>query len=82
MSGTTTTTTTTPPTAAMIVTEWGAVIVSVLVLGIFLAAIVVAWKTDSASLSILLGMAGANGTTAVGFWLLVVLLVRRRKTTR
>jgi hypothetical protein len=36
---------------------------------IFEAAIVVAWLTKEASLSILLGMAGGNAATAVGYWL-------------
>jgi hypothetical protein len=39
------------------------------VLLIFEAAIVVAWMTKDASLGILLGMAGANAGTAVGYWL-------------
>ena len=69
MSGTTTTVTTPTPTIAMIASEWGAVIVSVVALMIFLAAIVVAWKTQNPSLQILLGIAGSNATTAVGFWL-------------
>ena len=67
-----TTTTPTPaatPALAARVAEWGPVIVSVIVLFVFVAAIVVAWQTKDPSLGILLGMAGANAGTAVGFWL-------------
>lgn len=48
---------------------WGPIIVSVLVLSIFLAAIAIAWWTKDASLGLLLGTASANATTAVGYWL-------------
>lgn len=48
---------------------WGPVIVSVLVLSIFLSAIVIAWWTKDTSLQVLLGMAGTNAGTAVGYWL-------------
>ncbi len=51
------------------VSKWGPVIVSVLVLGIFLAAIAIAWWTKDTSLQVLLGMAGTNAGTAVGYWL-------------
>ena len=64
MSGATPATTT-----ASRVAEWAPVAVSVIVLAIFLAAIVVAWLTKDPSLGILLGMAGSNAGTAVGFWL-------------
>lgn len=47
----------------------GAIIVSVFVLVIFLAAIAIAWWSKDSSLQILLGMAGANAGTAVGYWL-------------
>ena len=57
------------PTAASRVADWGPVAVSIIVLLVFLAAIVVAWLTKDPSLGILLGMAGANAGTAVGFWL-------------
>lgn len=60
---------TAPPTGASRVTEWGPIVVTVLVMLIFEAAIVVAWLTKEASLSILLGMAGGNAATAVGYWL-------------
>lgn len=58
-----------PATTASRAGEWGAIIVTVIVLLIFEAAIVVAWLTKDPSLGILLGMAGANGGTAVGYWL-------------
>lgn len=66
-----TTTTSAAPAAPMAqrVSEWGPVAVSIVVLAIFLAAIVVAWEAKDPSLNILLGMAGANAGTAVGFWL-------------
>ncbi len=60
---------TSPPTGASRVAEWGAICVTIIVLLIFEAAIVVAWMTKDASLGILLGMAGANAGTAVGYWL-------------
>ena len=70
MSATVTTAATaTTATIASRASEWGAVVVSLVVLIIFLAAIVVAWMTKDASLGILLGAASANATTAVGFWL-------------
>lgn len=71
MSATTTVITPPTPPAAMAarVAEWGPVIVSVIVLFVFVAAIIVAWQTKDPSLGILLGMAGANAGTAVGFWL-------------
>lgn len=47
----------------------GAVLVSIFVLAIFLAAIVIAWWSKDSSLQILLGMAGTNAATAVGYWL-------------
>lgn len=53
------------PTAA----PTGAILVSIFVLAIFLAAIVIAWWSKDSSLQILLGMAGTNAATAVGFWL-------------
>lgn len=62
----------TPPstqTTADRTAVWGPIVVSMLVLLIFLAAIVVAWWTKDVSLQILLGMAGANAGTAVGYWL-------------
>lgn len=49
--------------------EWGAITVSVIVLFVFIGAIIVAWMTKDSSLPILLGMAGSNAGTAVGFWL-------------
>jgi hypothetical protein len=48
---------------------FGPIVVSIFVLGIFLAAIVIAWLTKNEALQILLGMAGANAGTAVGYWL-------------
>lgn len=65
----TTTTTAAPATVASKAAEWGAVIISLFALSIFLAAIVVAMQTKDPSLGILLGAASANATTAVGFWL-------------
>lgn len=47
----------------------GPLAVSVISLGIFTAAIVVAWLTKDPSLPYLLGAAGTNATTAVGYWL-------------
>ena len=58
-----------PQTTVSRVTDWGAVIVSVMALTLFLAAVVVAWVTKDSSLGILLGMAGTNAGTAVGYWL-------------
>jgi hypothetical protein len=48
---------------------WGPILVSVLVMGNFLAAISIAWWTKDTSLQVLLGMAGTNAGTAVGYWL-------------
>lgn len=48
---------------------WGPILVSMLVLSIFLAAIAIAWWTHDTSLQVLLGMAGTNAGTAVGYWL-------------
>lgn len=48
---------------------YGAILVSCVSLAIFLAAICIAWWTKDTSLQILLGMAGTNATTAVGYWL-------------
>ena len=52
------------------VSEWGIVVVSVLVLLIYLAALTFAYfsKNDTL-LTTLLGVAATNATTAVGFWL-------------
>jgi hypothetical protein len=66
MSGTTPTQTA-PPTDK--VATIGPIVVSVVVLSIFLAAIIIAWWTKDSSLQILLGMAGTNAATAVGYWL-------------
>jgi hypothetical protein len=65
MSQTTTIPTPTTDRAAI----FGPIAVSIFVLGIFLAAIVIAWLTKNDSLNILLGMAGTNAATAVGYWL-------------
>lgn len=43
--------------------------VSIFTLGIFLAAMVIAWWTNNKSLDLLLGAAAANATTVVSFWL-------------
>ncbi len=66
-----TTTTETPKQAIIATTEarFGPIVVSVVVLGIFLAAICIAWWTKDSSLQVLLGMAGTNAATAVGYWL-------------
>lgn len=47
----------------------GPILVSVLVLGIFVAALCIAWWTKDNSLQVLLGMAGTNASIAVGYWL-------------
>lgn len=60
-------TTETPVASQPIAT--GAVLVSIFVLAIFLAAIGIAWWSKDNSLQILLGMAGTNAATAVGYWL-------------
>lgn len=58
------------PAAPSSPTLWGAPIVSVLAYATFLAAIVVAFVVKNDALLITLcGMAGANATTAVSFWL-------------
>jgi hypothetical protein len=44
-------------------------VVSVVALGIFAIALVVAWWTKSESLNLLLGAASANATTVVAYWL-------------
>ena len=44
-------------------------IVSVVAMGIFAVALVVAWWTKSESLNLLLGAASANATTVVAYWL-------------
>ena len=49
--------------------KFGPIVVSVVVLGIFLAALCIAWWTKDSSLQVLLGMAGTNAATAVGYWL-------------
>jgi uncharacterized membrane protein YdjX (TVP38/TMEM64 family) len=56
-----------PPVSAPI--AWGPVIVSVLAMAIFTAAIGVAWVTKDSSLGTLLGMAGSYAGTVVGYWL-------------
>ena len=61
--------TTPPPTFASKAAEWGAVAVSIIVLLIFVVALGIALLTKDPSLQILLGMAGANAGTAVGYWL-------------
>jgi hypothetical protein len=58
-----------PSTSASRASEWGAIIVSVIALVIFLAAIIVAWVTKDPSLGILLGMAGSNAATTTAYWL-------------
>lgn len=58
----------TTPTSETTAT-WGPIAVSIVVLSIFLAAIVIAWWTKDTSLQVLLGMAGTNASTAVGYWL-------------
>jgi len=57
------------PPVSFRVFEWGAVTVSIIVLFVFIGAVIVAWMTKDSSLPILLGMAGSNAGTAVGFWL-------------
>lgn len=47
----------------------GVIVVSIVSLIIFVIALVVAWKTDDPNRGILLGMAGSNATTVVGYWL-------------
>lgn len=47
----------------------GPIVVSIVVLSIFLAALCIAWWTKDSSLQVLLGMAGTNAATAVGYWL-------------
>ena len=65
MSGSTTT-----PSGASSTTIWGAPIVSVLAYGTFLAAIIIAMIVKNNELLVTLcGVAGANATTAVSFWL-------------
>lgn len=58
-----------PPLTDPVATTWGPITVSVLALSIFLAAICIAWWTKDSSLQVLLGMAGTNAATAVGYWL-------------
>lgn len=58
-----------PPNVDTISTKWGPIVVSVVTMVVFLAAIVVAWLTKDSSLPVLLGMAGTNAGTAVGYWL-------------
>lgn len=61
---------TTPPNVVPTATVWGAPIVSVLAYATFLAAIVFAFIVKNDALLITLcGMAGANATTTVSFWL-------------
>lgn len=48
---------------------FGPIVVSAITLTIFLAAIIVAWWTKDPSLQVLLGMAGTNAATTVGYWL-------------
>ena len=50
-------------------TAMGPFLVTLAVLGIFLAAMLVAWWTHDSSLQVLLGMAGTNASLAVGYWL-------------
>lgn len=70
MSGNTTVATAVQsPTWAERIGQYGAIIVSCLVLAIFQAAICIAWWTKDGSLQILLGMAGTNASLAVGYWL-------------
>lgn len=56
-------------TLAQRASDWGSIVISLVVLMVFLAALTIAWKTSDASLPLLLGAASANATTAVGFWL-------------
>lgn len=52
------------------VTVYGAIAVSVLVLGIFAGCLVIAYVTrDNSSIALLVGAAVSMATTAVGFWL-------------
>lgn len=57
------------PPQTDIVVAIGKIVVSIVVLGIFVAAICIAWWTKDSSLPVLLGMAGTNAATAVGYWL-------------
>ena len=54
---------------AKIVSTWGAIIVSVVALLTFTAALVVAFFNDKSLLQLTVGAAIANATTAIGFWL-------------
>lgn len=47
----------------------GPVLVSLCSLAVFVVALIVAWRTGDSSLPILLGIAGSNATTTVGYWL-------------
>ena len=47
----------------------GPVAISLFALAVFALALIVAWMTGDASLPILLGVAGSNATTVVGYWL-------------
>ena len=71
MSGTTTTPVTDPtPPLATRISEWGAVVISVIVLLIFGLALWIAYLKGNDTLLInLLSTAAAAFTTAVGFWL-------------
>lgn len=61
-------TVTTTPSMSSRVAEWGPLMVSVLTLFVYLAAITIAWWTKDPSLGILLGVAATNATTVVSFW--------------
>ena len=63
-------TTTQPPTLAARVSEYGTIIVSAMVLAVYLIALVIAYlKANDTLLTTLLGIAGANATAAVQYWL-------------
>lgn len=51
------------------VSTYGPIVVSVLSLALLAVAMGVAWWTKDPSLPILLGVAGSNATTVVGYWL-------------
>ena len=68
MSGSTTTTTTPTPSAASKISQYGTIAVSLAVFAVYIVGFVFV-RDNQTLLTVLIGTAAANATTAVGYWL-------------